>query len=181
MYVIAIGTITNVASALLLDPSIAENTVIIWLGGHASHFHDTKEFNMMQDVAAARVVMQSGAPLVQLPCNGVVSSFTVSNPELEHWLVGKNKLADYLAQNAIAEAESDAAGTAWTRCIWDVTAVAWLMNDGERFMLSSTQPPHMPTYGHKYESVMGGEVQRHVYFIHRDALMTDLIHRIIDR
>ena len=101
LYVVAIGAITNVASALLIKPEIAENIVVVWLGGHALHFHNTKEFNMYQDVAAARVVMKSGAPMIQLPCMGVVSSFTVSKPELEYWLKGKNKLAEYLAENTI--------------------------------------------------------------------------------
>ena len=36
LYVAAIGAITNVASALLIDPTIAENIVIVWLGGHAN-------------------------------------------------------------------------------------------------------------------------------------------------
>ncbi len=82
----AIGAVTNIASALLLNPEIADNIVIVWLGGHARHWHDTKEFNMMQDIAAARVVMGSSAPFVQLPCFGVVSEFSVSAPELRHWL-----------------------------------------------------------------------------------------------
>ena len=129
LYVVAIGAITNIASAILLNPEIAENAVVIWLGGHALHYHDTKEFNMYQDVAAARVVMQSGVPFVQLPCMGVVNSFTVSKPELEFWLQGKNDLADYLAENTIKVAESYAKGSAWTRVIWGVTAVAWLLND----------------------------------------------------
>ena len=117
LYVVAIGAITNVASAILLNPEVAENTVVVWLGGHALHYNHTKEFNMRQDVAAARVVMQSGVPFVQLPCMGVVSAFTVSKPELEFWLKGKNDLADYLAECTIKEAESYAKGTAWTRVI----------------------------------------------------------------
>ena len=35
---------------------MVENTVIVWLGGHALECEHTKEFNMQQDVAAARVV-----------------------------------------------------------------------------------------------------------------------------
>ena len=89
LYVVAIGAITNVASAVLLNPAVAENTVVVWLGGHAHHFSHTKEFNMIQDIAAARVVMGYGVPFIQLPCCGVVSSFQFSRPELEHWLVGK--------------------------------------------------------------------------------------------
>ena len=64
LYVVAIGAITNVASAILLNPDVAKNTVVVWLGGHALHYHDTNEFNMKQDIAAARVVYKSGVPLV---------------------------------------------------------------------------------------------------------------------
>lgn len=106
LYIVAIGAITNIASAILLNPEVAENTVVVWLGGHALHYHDTKEFNMYQDVAAARVIAQSGVPYVMLPCCGVVSSFTISEPELTAWFIGQNKLADYLARNTIEEAKN---------------------------------------------------------------------------
>ncbi|MBQ7901087.1 MAG: nucleoside hydrolase [Clostridia bacterium] len=178
LYVVAIGAITNVASAILLNPAVVENTVVVWLGGHAHHFHDTKEFNMFQDVAAARVVMGSGVPFVQLPCCGVVTDFSISGPELEHWLCGKNKLADYLAKNAIAEAESYAKGKPWTRVIWDVTAVAWLLNDDDRFMLSSLVPTPMPTYDNLYSVNCRGDLMRYVYHINRDELMYDLINKL---
>ena len=181
LYVVAIGAITNIASAILIDPIVAENTVVVWLGGHALHYHNTKEFNMMQDVAAARVVMGSGVPLVQLPCQGVVGAFTISKPELEYWLVGKNPLADYLAKNTIREAEGYAKGRAWTRCIWDVTAVAWLMNDKDRFMFSRIESAHQPTYEHRYEAIENAPEMRYVYYIKRDALMTDLVTKLANR
>ena len=96
LYVIAIGAITNVASAILLEPKIIEKIVLVWLGGNAHDWTDNKEFNLYQDVAAARVVFGCGVPLVQLPCAGVVSGFRTTGPELEYWLRGKNKLCDYL-------------------------------------------------------------------------------------
>lgn len=180
LYVIAIGAITNVASAILLNPEIAENCVVIWLGGHAFHYPHTREFNMKQDFAAARVVMGSGVPLVLLPCKGVVSSFTISRPELEFWLKGKSELADYLASYTINTAEAYAANTAWTRCIWDVTAVAWLMNDGEKFMESRLEKLRLPNYDGIYEEADGPDLI-YVYHIRRDPLMTDLINRILGK
>lgn len=178
LYVIAIGAITNIASAILLDPSIKEKIVVIWLGGNAHHFHDTAEFNMRQDIAAARVVMGSGVRFVQLPCRGVVSSFTISKPELEYWLVGKNPLADYLAQNTIRAAESYASGTSWTRTIWDVVAVAWLLNDNNRFMHSKKIPGKLPGYDNCYTSEAAPEIE-YVYHVYRDKLMTDLIMKLV--
>ena len=179
LYVVAIGAITNIASAILLNPNVAENTVVIWLGGHAHHYADTKEFNMLQDVAAARVVMNSGVPFVQLPCFGVVDRFTASKPELEFWLKGKNPIADYLAKNTIDEAERYAKGTAWTRVIWDVTAVAWLLNDSDQFMQSRIIPTPVPTYDNFYATNYNGYPMLYVYHIDRDRLMTDLLKKLI--
>lgn len=178
LYIVAIGAITNIASAILLNPEVAENTVVVWLGGHALHYHDTKEFNMYQDVAAARVIAQSGVPYVMLPCCGVVSSFTISEPELTAWFIGQNKLADYLARNTIEEAKKYATTKVWTRCIWDVTAVAWLLNDNERFMKSRIVPTPIPTYDNYYAVNNNGLPMRYVYYIDRDALMNDLINKL---
>lgn len=178
LYVVAIGAITNIASAILLNPQVAENTVVVWLGGHAQHFTHTKEFNMEQDVAAARVVMSSGVPFVQLPCYGVVSAFTISKPELEHWLLGKNPLADYLAGNTIRSADSYANGLPWTRAIWDITAVGWLLNDDNRFMLSRTITAPLPTYDNLYAVNPTGYMMEYVYHIHRDALWADVIQKL---
>lgn len=178
LYVVAIGAITNVASAVIKDPSICENIVVVYLGGHALHYHDTHEFNMMQDVAAARVIYTCGAPYVQLPCMGVVSAFTTTAPELDYWLVGKTPLSTYLAENTKKEAESYAAGRVWSRVIWDVTAVAWLLNDKNRFMASRVIDAPLPQYNHKYDLDHKGKPMRYVYNINRDALMNDLFTKL---
>jgi len=60
LYVVSIGAITNIASAIILKPEIIDRIVVVWLGGHAHHWPDTREFNMMQDVAAARVIFGCG-------------------------------------------------------------------------------------------------------------------------
>ncbi len=181
LYVVAIGAITNVASAILLNKNVAENCVVVWLGGHAHHYPDTKEFNMRQDIAAARVVMQSGVPFVQLPCRGVVNSFAVSGEELRHWLGRKNAIAEYLCENTIAAVASYVKGKrAWTRVIWDVTAVAWLLNDNERFMECGIVPAKIPTYDGVYDKSDGEYPIGYVYRIKRDDLMTDLFLKLTE-
>lgn len=124
LYVVEIAAITTVASALLINPRIAEKLVIVWLGGNSVSYGENDEFNMRRDVAAARVVFKSGAALVQLPCRGVVDTFRISRPELLYWLKGKNELCDYLADIAVKEGDFYADSEIWTRVIWDVTAVA---------------------------------------------------------
>ncbi|MBQ7970915.1 MAG: nucleoside hydrolase [Clostridia bacterium] len=178
LYVVAIGAITNVASAILLNPKVAENTVVVWLGGHALHYHDTNEFNMKQDIAAARVVIQSGVPFVQLPCRGVVSSFTLSEPELNSWLKGKNELSDYLTEITLQEMNSRTKSAYWSKVIWDVTAVAWLLNDGDRFMRSRIITAPLPSYDQLYTTDPCGYPMRYVYDIKKDGLLTDLIEKL---
>lgn len=168
LYVIAIGAITNVASALLLQPEIKDKMILIWLGGHALEWPDNREFNLFQDVAAARIVFGCGVPLVQLPCMGVVSGFATSGPELEHWLRGKNKLCDYLVDVTAKAAEEDKDGVCWTRVIWDVTAVAWLL-DGD-FMLDRLEHSPIPEYDDHYSFNKNRHLIRYVYHINRDAL-----------
>jgi len=126
LYVVAIGAITNVASALLMAPAIAEKIVVVWLGGHAPWCHDTREFNLQQDLHAARVVFDAGVPLVILPCGGVVTHLATTIPELEHHLRGKNALCDYLV--TIVAEYNTAHSPVWSKVIWDVAAVAWLVN-----------------------------------------------------
>lgn len=178
LYVVAIGAITNIASALIKQPEIAENLVIVWLGGHAHHYHDTHEFNMYQDIAATRVVMSSASPFVQLPCNGVVSEFRISGADIKDWLLGKNPLSDYLGKNTILAAECYAKGKPWTRPIWDVTAVAWLLNDGEKFMESRTINRLIPEYNSTYSKTELDLPMNYVYYIKRDALMEDLFKKL---
>ena len=178
LYVVAIGAIANVASALLMDPSIAEKIVIVWLGGHSLEFCDNKEFNLHQDIAAARVIFGCEAPLIQLPCMGVVSGFATTKPELTEWLIGKNDLSTYLAENTIQEAESYAAGKPWSRVIWDVTAAAWLMNENDRFMMSRVIPVRLPGYDGCYEENTTNKLFRYVYYIKRDALFEDLFKKL---
>ena len=168
LYVLAIGAITNVASALLMEPEIKNRMVLVWLGGNAYSWPDNKEFNLFQDVAGARVVFGCGVPLVQLPCLGVVSAFTTTGPELEHWLRGKNALCDYLVDITIREAEEYHMGACWSRAIWDVTAVGWLL--GENYMQDRLTHSPIPEYDHRYSFSQDRHLIRCVYSINRDAL-----------
>jgi inosine-uridine nucleoside N-ribohydrolase len=172
LYIIAIGAITNVASALLLDPSMAERCVIVWLGGTGWHCGDTREFNMGQDIAAARVVFGSGAPVVQLPCHGVVTHLSTTGPELEHWLRGKNALCDFLVDRVNDEVAGYAGGTAWSRVIWDVSAVAWFIDPG--FCEERVAPAPICGYDQKYEFDPSRHPCKVIDYVHRDAIFTDL-------
>ncbi len=178
LYVLAIGAITNVASALLIAPAVAQNMVIVWLGGHALHWPRNDEFNLQQDIAAARVVFDSGAALVLLPCMGVVDHLRTTGPELTHWLGGKNALCDYLCAHTTEEAESYAAGTPWSRVIWDVSTVAWLLDREGRWVQDYPVPRPVPEYDRRWALDPTRPPMRYVFNIDRDGVFTDLFARL---
>lgn len=175
LYIVAIGAITNVASAFLINPEMAENTVVVWLAGKAHHFGNCEEFNLSQDYAAARVIMKSGVPFVQLPCQGVVDKFITCKSELEHYFTGRNKLSTYLAENTISYCEKPQKDYPWTKVIWDVTAVAWLLNGDGRFMEDRIEEIRLPNPSHIYEAPLENTSMTYVYRIWRDALFADMV------
>ena len=175
LYIIGIGAITNIASALIMNPQIKENIVVVWLGGSGRDCCHITEFNMRQDVAAARVVFQSGAPLVQLPCAGVVSALSVSWIEMEHYLKAKNPLCDFLLRRVENRLGKNEALT--SRILWDVSAVSWLLNTDNRFMLSRVDALAIPEYNLQY-SYDPDRQMRYVYYIKRDAILKDLFDKL---
>ena len=124
LYVIAIGAITNVASALLLEPAILENLVIIWMGGHAYYWPEAGDFNLRQDVEAARLVFDSGAALVHIPCRPVTSHLLTTVPEIESHVAGRGAIGDYLA-GIFRDYTSDPFG--WSKIVWDIAATSWVI------------------------------------------------------
>lgn len=178
LYVIGIAAATNLASAILLEPSIRDRIVVIWLGGSGFHCGEMEEFNLIEDIPAAQALFDSGVPLVQLPCWGVVENFSVSRLELEAYLKGYNPLADYLASYAIASVEEWAETPMWTKAVWDVAAVAWLLNDEQRFMMERRVSCPRITDRGGYDFTETRHSMQYVYRIERDPLMTDLITKL---
>ena len=70
------------------------------------------------------------------------------------------------------------AGAAWSRVIWDVTAVGWLINDDNRLMSWHLEHSPIPEYDHRYALDNRRHFIASVDGIHRDALYTDLFRRL---
>ncbi len=125
LYVVAIGAITNVASAILKEPKIIEQIVVVWLGGHPLDWHTAEEFNLRQDPAASRLIFDCGVPLVLIPCKNVAEHLTTSVPELDVHVRGRSRIGDYLCDSFAAYSDDH---YAWSKEIWDVSNIAWLIN-----------------------------------------------------
>ena len=169
LYVVAIGAITNVASALLMDPGIADRIVVVWLGGHSLGWKDTLEFNLKQDIPAAQVVFDSGAPLIHVPCMGVTTHLATTLPELEHYLKGKSSIGDYLVE-IVSGYSNDSYG--WSKVIWDVATIAWLINPA----WVPTNLVHSPIV--TTEGTWSFDESRHLIrsatYVNRDPIFADL-------
>ena len=105
LFVAFLGPLTDMASAILLDPEIVRRpVVVIWIGGMAHGDLDPSyngiEFNLRNDIPAANVVFDSGIQLWQVPAN-VYSAVSVSYTELEERIGGTSKLADYLIEQLV--------------------------------------------------------------------------------
>jgi purine nucleosidase len=173
LYVVAVGAITNVANAILLNPKITKNIVVVWLGGHAYNWPNTREFNMFQDKDAANVILDSGVPFVQYPCMGVVSQFTTTVPEMEHYLKGRNDISDYLLE-IFKDYHKD--HFAWSKVLWDMTAIAYLINSD----WTPSQLVHAPrvTPFDTYSFDKNRHLIRMAYTIHRDPILKDFFTKL---
>ena len=171
LYILALGALTNVASALIKAPDIARRCVLVWLGGNAFDWPDTREFNMKQDIAAARVVFNSEIPLIQLPCMGVVSHLVTTQGELERSIAGTNALCDYLYRITVSEGEKKGLPN-WSRILWDVSVVAWLK--GEKMMRGRLEYRPLPAYDGYYSIRRQGLPYQYIYCVNRDEIFSDL-------
>ncbi len=80
LYVTGQGALTDIAATLNRCPEIGEKLTVVWIGGFPYPAGGV-EFNLMQDVAAGRVLMASKANVWQLPVN-VYGTMEVSMAEL---------------------------------------------------------------------------------------------------
>lgn len=131
LYIVAIAAITNVASAILMNPDIIQYITVIWLGGHPYYWNMYNEFNLRQDIHAAQVLFDSGVPLIHVPCRNVAEQVRSCPAELALYVKGRGEIGDYLYQSFCDFREDT---FAMTKEIWDLAALAWLTcRDGITF------------------------------------------------
>ena len=173
LYVIAIGAISNVASALLKAPDIIDRVVVVWLGGEALEWPDQVEFNLKQDVGGAQVLFDSGVPIVCVPCMGVVSHLHSTVPEIERYIEPHGEIGRFLAMR-FKEYSDDHVG--WSKEIWDMAPVAWLLNPD--WAPSVLVPTPILSDQITYSVDRNRHLMRYVTYIRRDPIMKDFINKL---
>lgn len=145
VYIAAIGAFTNVASALMVDPSIMEKVVVIMIGANTYNYENgnCNEYNLKQDRFAARILFECGVPLIVLPAEGGTSQLYTTNAELNYYLKDKAGVyGNYLCEIVAGyEGEPLNGKTCNTRerIIWDIAAIAFL-KDVKRFSWIDIHP-----------------------------------------
>lgn len=206
LYVLAIGAITNVVSAILIEPKIIDKIVVVWLGGQPLHFASAAEFNLMGDVAASQFLFDSTVPIVLIPCMSVASRLTLSKEEVDNKLIGKSKIGNYLGEIVLSMfddsriAFSDrimkplylrgmddipletadrflAKHVAWSRIIWDVATVGYVMNPNWLATRYETAPILADDMTWVLEE--GRHTMRVCHYISRDHIFGDLFSKLV--
>ena len=99
LYIACQGAITDVASALLMKPEIAERMTVIWIGG-ADYPKGGFEFNLMMDINAVNVVFSSKVPVWQVPMS-LYKVMAVSLAELQLKVRPCGKIGKYLFEQLV--------------------------------------------------------------------------------
>lgn len=125
IYILTMGCITNVASAILLEPRIKEKICVVWLGGNELHKDEAREFNLEMDYAAGQVVLNSGCPLVLCPAQEVTVTLEYTLEELTSLGYDLPHCA-YLTDLTKRFHKCTGAPDNWTWIMWDMAAPALL-------------------------------------------------------
>ena len=133
LFAIFLGPLTDMASALLLNPKIANRLTVIWIGGGVWP-DGGEEFNLSNDIHAANVVFSSSIPLWQVP-RDIYLMMRVSLAELQARVEPCGEVGRYLFRQLVdfntymGENMVWPAGESW--CLGDSPAVSLLLDQHE--------------------------------------------------
>lgn len=170
LHVVAIAAATNIASALLIEPRIASRIVVVWLGGHAPSWPHTDEFNLKQDIYAARILLDLDVPLVLVPCSPVCSHVITTVAELEKHLEPHSRLGAYLTQ-IVRHYGSISAG--WSKVIWDIAATGYLIDQSWITTVEAPSPVLKDDLTWMTPTPPGRRTIRIAQEVNRNGILTD--------
>ncbi len=178
LYVSFLGPLTNMASAILLDPAIVNRPVIvIWIGGRG--YDETAstsgiEFNLSNDIAAANVVFGSGITVWQVP-SSVYRMVTVGLAELDARVAPCGPLGEYLVRQLREWNATYVTEPIEHRSLGDSPAVSLMLHPGGGTF--TTRPA--PRFGAEGYHVPGtGNPIRVVESVDVRFLLEDMFHKI---
>ncbi|WP_020531362.1 nucleoside hydrolase [Flexithrix dorotheae] len=124
--VIALGALTNVASAIYIDPEIESKIALYWLGSSYDFekgILKKNDFNCVMDVQALEIMLMSKVEMHVIPVN-VASAMTFNFEETKSKLMDKHPLGNYLVERW----EQHLDGSRKERTIWDLGIIGAVLN-----------------------------------------------------
>lgn len=173
LYVVAIGAPTNVSSALLTSPEIIGRIVVVWLGGHSLSWPHAREFNLRQDPEASRVLFDSGAALVHVPCLGMADRLLTTRDEIERWVRPAGRLGEFLADRY---AEYVREGPGVSKVIWDLAATGWVLDPSWETTVFTHSP--VLTEGLTWSRDPSRHIIAELTYLDRDGIFGDFFERL---
>lgn len=173
LYIAGIGSLTNIASAIILEPEIINKIVVIWLVGNTYDWIDNNEFNFYQDPIATEVLFASGVPLIQVPAKGLTGHLRISIPELDAYMGSDNPLTAHLYNRVHGYTKES---FCWSKPIWDVGVVGLAVNP----RWSTTRVVHSPVFStlQHYSFPCNSPLIRCVSSLERDNIFADMFRKI---
>ncbi len=113
LFVLCLGAVTNIASAIQHCPQIAEKMTVVWIGGQDLDHPDPgfREFNSGNDIEAANFIVSCGVELWLIPIN-VYGTMHIGLAEIQRKIYPCGKIGKHLFENMIRYNMSEYAG--WT-------------------------------------------------------------------
>ncbi|WP_230461300.1 nucleoside hydrolase [Sphingobium sp. CAP-1] len=140
LYVAVGGGLTEVASALMLDPSIASRMTLIWIGGNIASNSNTAEYNFAIDRLATRYIFnETLVPIWQVPSE-VYATCIVSASEIQRFIAPCGAVGNWLYGKLIAVNEQFA-GYRMN------TGEVWTMGDSPLVLLTALTAAVPSTFG----------------------------------
>jgi len=185
LYVLALGCVTNIASALLLAPDIVDRIAVVWTSGYPSHAPQVNHsFNLEQDVPASQWLLDSGVPHIYLPGYHVGAQLRLSLPEVERHVRGTGAMGDYLhrlyTDNPLwpmlgTDARQALSGV-YSWVIWDVINIAWMIHP-EWVPSELVRTPTL-TDQKRWRATPNRHWMREAHAVNRDAIFNDLFDKL---
>ena len=177
LFVVAVGAPTNVASALWIEPRMRDKVVVVWLGAQPYSMRSAREYNCYQDVPASQTLFDSGVALMNIPARNVAEHLRTTLPELERFLKGRSKIGDYLYETVAGYARdrSPREGYPWSKVIWDISAIALLINS--KWVETEIVPSPILTDELTYRHDASRHPVRVATGLSRDAIFDDLFRK----
>jgi inosine-uridine nucleoside N-ribohydrolase len=138
--VAVLGAATNVASALLIDPAVAERIRVYFLGtgyDHATGAWHRLDFNVINDPRALHVMLETpGLELHVMPTT-VASAMRFEMEEVRERFRGRDPLLDFLVDRWVQHVDPGRR----SRTIWDLSVIEAILHPEMATEVEVQTPP----------------------------------------